>query len=80
MLERCEVIETQHALDRRGYRCLQETCLYCSDCGSAAVRTERNDDEAGLAKNSKQRYTIVRLPCFVQFRSDNQCRLAGFLF
>ena len=35
MLERCEVIETQHALDRTGYRCTGEACVHCSDCGRA---------------------------------------------
>jgi len=35
MLERCEVIETQHAQDMTGYRCPQEALLHCSDCGNA---------------------------------------------
>jgi hypothetical protein len=35
MLERCEIIETQHALDRTGYQCPGEACVHCGDCGDA---------------------------------------------
>jgi hypothetical protein len=35
MLERCEIVEAVHALDRTGYRCTGEACVHCSDCGNA---------------------------------------------
>ena len=35
MLERCEVVEVQHALDKTGYRCPQDAVVHCSDCGNA---------------------------------------------
>jgi hypothetical protein len=35
MLERCEIIETLHALDRTSYQCSGEACVHCSDCGGA---------------------------------------------
>ena len=35
MLERCEIRETQHALDRTGYQCSEEACVHCFDCGNS---------------------------------------------